>query len=132
MFRELWCAGATRRYWWSSFALLLLYTLAIFLALKVAPAAGPPLWRALSALSPLLPLLGFVHLEYQRIRATDELRQRIELEACMIALVAGIPLLTAWGLLGNAGLVRVNPLFAAPLLVATYAVAQFYAYWRYR
>ncbi|MEO5559918.1 MAG: hypothetical protein ABIO49_08790 [Dokdonella sp.] len=132
MFRELWCAGATRRYWWSSFALMLLYSLTIFLALKIAPAAGPSLWRTFSALSPLLPLGGFVYLEYQRIRATDELRQRMELEACMMALVVGILLLTAWGLLGNAGLVPVNPLLAAPLLVATYALAQFCAYWRYQ
>lgn len=132
MFKELWCAGATRRYWWTSSALMLLYALTIFLALKIAPAAGPPLWRTLSALSPLLPLGGFVYLEYQRIRATDELRQRIELEACMMALVVGIPLLTAWGLLGNAGLAPVNPLLAAPLLVVTYALAQLFACRRYR
>ena len=37
------------------------------------------------ALLPVLPVSGYVWLEYRRILATDELRQRVELEAATLA-----------------------------------------------
>jgi hypothetical protein len=132
MLGEFWFAGATRRYWALSAGLMLLYAGAIHVAVKVAPMLASPALRVSGVLLPVLPLGGFVYLEYLRIRATDELRQRMELEACMLALAAGVPVLMALGLLDNAGLVRIGLLSATPLLVAAYAAAQLWAYWRYR
>jgi hypothetical protein len=132
MFREYWLAGATPRYWWFSSALMLAYLGAIHLATNLAPLAHPPIVRAALALSPVLPVVGFVWLEYQRILGTDELRQRMELEAAMVALAIGVPVLLTLGLLDDAGLVRVPSLLATPALLLVYLLAQVWAQRRYR
>ena len=88
--------------------------------------------RAALALSPVLPVVGFVWLEYQRILGTDELRQRMELEAAMVALAIGVPVLLTLGLLDDAGLVRVPSLLATPALLLVYLLAQVWAQRRYR
>jgi hypothetical protein len=112
--------------------LMTLYTGAILLAVQHLHSLGSPLIRAAVALAPVLPVVGFVLLEFQRIRATDELRQRIELEACMISLATGVPLLLALGLLDEAGIVHVGLFMAAPIVLAIYVPAQLFAHWRYR
>jgi hypothetical protein len=112
--------------------LMTLYAGAILLAVQHLHALGSPLTRAAVALAPVLPVVGFVLLEFQRIRATDELRQRIELEACMISLATGVPLLLALGLLDEAGIVHVGLFMAAPIVLAIYVPAQLFAHWRYR
>lgn len=132
MWREYFCAGTSRRYWWRMAGLMTLYLGAIVLAVRHVHAVESPLARAAVALAPVLPVIGFVLLEFQRIRVTDELRQRIELEACMIALAIGVPLLLALGLLDQAGVVQVRMFLAAPVLLAIYVPAQVVAHWRYR
>ena len=132
MWREYLCAGTSRRYWWQMAVLMALYLAAILLAVRHVPAAGLPLMRAAMALAPVFPVVGFVLLEFRRIRSTDELRQRIELEACMIALAIGVPLLLALGLLDDAGVVHARMFLAAPILLAIYVPAQLFAHGRYR
>lgn len=132
MLGEFLCAGATRRYWTLSVMLALLFFGAMHVSLAIAPHVTALVLRVPGVLLPLLPLGGLVYLEYRRIRATDELRQRMELEACMLTLAAGVPLLLSFGLLAKASLIHVDPLLATPLLAATYVLAQLRAYWRYR
>lgn len=132
MWREYFCAGTNRRYWWRMALLMALYLGAILLSVQPVHAVASPFIRAAVALAPVLPVIGFVLLELQRIRSTDELRQRIELEACMITFAVGVPLLLAAGLLDNAGIVHVGMFLAAPLVLAIYVPAQLLVHWRYR
>lgn len=132
MLREFFCAGTTPRYWRLSALLMLLYLGSIALALVYGPHFAAPPARAAASLAPVLPVIGFVVLEFRRIRATDELRQRIELEAATSALAAGVPLLLAFGLLDDAGVVSVRMIFASPLLIGLYLLAQLWAHRRYR
>ncbi len=132
MLGEFWFAGADRRYWWLSTALMVMYLGALHIALGLAPGLQPAALRALAVLSPVVPMIGFVWLEYRRIRATDELRQRMELESGMSALAVCAPLLLALGLLDDAAVLDVDLLYATPLLVVAYLIAQLWAHWRYR
>lgn len=132
MWRELFCAGTNRRYWWLSALLMIAYVGAILFSFAFSKSVAAPLPRAAVALAPVLPVIGFVVLEFTRIRAADELRQRIELEAATSGLAVGVPLLLALGLLDKAGLVHVDLLAAPLLLIAIYVLAQVRAHWRYR
>lgn len=132
MFKELWFAGATRRYWWASALLMLAYLPTVIFAMsKVESIQSPPL-RALAALSPMPFVLGFAYIEYLRIRRTDELRQRMELEAGLIGLIVSILALTALGLLDNAGVIKLPLLFAPPFMCVAYIGAQIWAHRHYR
>src|SRR5690606_7688252 len=84
--------------------------------------------RAGLALLPVLPVAGYVWLEYRRILATDELRQRIEMEAATLALGIGVPVLLAFGLLDDAGVLEVDSLLATPLLLTVYVCAQWWVH----
>jgi hypothetical protein len=132
MLREYFCAGTTPRYWRLSALLMVLYLGTIALALVFGPGFTTPWARAAAALAPVPPVLGFVVLEFRRIRAADELRQRIELEAATTALALGIPLLLALGLLDGAGVLPVRMILASPALIGVYLLAQLRAHWRYR
>ncbi|HEY6941174.1 hypothetical protein [Dokdonella sp.] len=132
MIRDYLCAGTTPRYWRLSALLMLLYLGTIVLALVYGPRFAAPSARVAAAVAPVLPVVGFVVLEFRRIRATDELRQRIELEAATSALAAGVPLLLALGLLDGAGVMPVRMIFASPLLIGVYMLAQLWAHRRYR
>ena len=132
MFRDYFCAGTTPRYWRLTALLMVLYLGGIALAFVFGPDSTTAGARAAAALAPVPPVLGFVALEFRRIRATDELRQRIELEAATSALAFGVPLLLALGLLDGAGIVHVRMIFAAPALIGIYLVAQLWAHRRYR
>jgi hypothetical protein len=132
MLREFFCAGTTPRYWRLSALLMVLYLGSIVLALVFGPSFTTPWVRAAMALAPVPPVFGFVVLEFRRIRATDELRQRIELEAATLALAIGVPLLLALGLLDGAGVVAVRMIFASPVLIGVYMLAQLWAHRRYR
>jgi hypothetical protein len=132
MLREYFCAGTTPRYWRLSALLMTLYLGSIALALVFGPGFTTPWARAAAALAPVPPVLGFVVLEFRRIRVADELRQRIELEAATTALALGIPLLLALGLLDGAGVLPVRMILASPALIGVYLLAQLRAHWRYR
>ena len=132
MLREFWFAGANRRYWWLSAALMVAYVATLLVALEMAPMLQPAALRAIAVLLPVLPVIGFAWLEYRRIRATDELRQRMELEAGMLALAICVPLLMALGLLDDAGVLDIDLLLATPVLLTVYLVAQLWAHRRYR
>ncbi|MGN6521443.1 MAG: hypothetical protein ACTHK2_18710 [Dokdonella sp.] len=132
MFRDYFCAGTTPRYWRLTAVLMLLYLGGIAVAFRFGPGFTSPFARATAALAPVPPVLGFVLLEFRRIRATDELRQRIELEAATSALALGVPLLLALGLLDGAGVLAVRMILASPLLIGIYLLAQLWAHRRYR
>jgi hypothetical protein len=132
MFRDYFCAGTTPRYWRLTAVLMLLYLGGIAFAFRFGPGFTSSFARAAAALAPVPPVLGFVLLEFRRIRATDELRQRIELEAATSALALGVPLLLALGLLDGAGVLAVRMILASPLLIGIYLLAQLWAHRRYR
>jgi hypothetical protein len=132
MMKEFWFAGATRSYWLLSTALMAAYLATIHFALQLAPELEPVLLRAAAVLSPVFPVAGFVWLEYRRIRGTDELRQRMELEAGMLALAICVPTLLALGLLDRANLLDIDLLLATPVVLAAYVLAQLWAHRRYR
>lgn len=132
MFKELWCAGATRRYWWASALLMVAYVSAFVFATSKMQSIQSPLLRAAAALSPMPFLLAAVYLEYVRIRRTDELRQRMELEAGLLGLVVSILVVMALGLLDGAGVVKLPLLLAAPVMCGIYVVAQVWAHRHYR
>ena len=71
MLSEYWLAGTTRSYWVMSSLLMAVYVVAMLAGTHYADTFPSPL-RALAALFPLLPVVGFVWLEFRRIRATDE------------------------------------------------------------
>ncbi len=132
MLRELWYEGSTRRYWWASGLLMLVYVPACVLAISRIESIQSPLLRALAALAPMPFVLAFGWLEYRRIRRTDELRQRMELEAGMIAFGVSFLVVTVIGLLDNAGVVHMPLLQAIPLMCVIYVAAQIAAHRRYR
>lgn len=131
MHKEFWFAGANRSYWVLSTLLMLAYVLAMKFEVQLDPGT-PKALRALAALLPALLIIGFVLLEFRRIRNTDELRQRMELEAGMLTLAIAVPVLTAIGLLDNAGLIETPFLMAVPLLMGIYIAAQAWAHRRYQ
>lgn len=132
MFRELWCEGATRKYWWASAFLMLGYLPTIVFAVSKMESIQSPALRALVALSPMPFIMGLAYAEYLRIRRTDELRQRVELEAGLVGMVVSILALTALGLLDNAGVIRVSLMTAPPLMCFFYVCAQIWAHRHYR
>jgi hypothetical protein len=85
MWKDYWFAGATRSYWVLSTTLMLAYVLAMLLDVHLDSGAST-LFRVLAALLPAVLIIGFVLLEFRRVRNTDELRQRMELEAGMLTL----------------------------------------------
>lgn len=131
MLREFWFAGANRSYWVLSTILMLAYVLAMVFDVQLDPATPLPL-RVLAALLPAILIIGFVVLEFRRIRKTDELRQRMELEAGMLTLAIAVPVLTGVGLLDDAGLIDVPFLMAVPVLMGIYIAAQAWAHRRYQ
>lgn len=132
MFKELWCAGATRRYWWALAILAVTYVPTLLFALSTMKSIESPAWRALAALTPLPFLLAGVYLEYVRIRRTDELRQRMELEAGLLALVVSVVVVMALGLLDDAGVIELPLLFAPPVMCVAYVGAQVWAHRHYQ
>ncbi len=132
MFKELWCAGATRKYWWANALLLAGYVPTIAFALSKMESIHSPTLRALAALSPMPFIAGFVYIEYLRVRRTDELRQRMELLAGVIGFVVATLVLMALGLLDRVGVVHVPLVMAAPIMCGIYALAQIWAHRRYR
>ena len=131
MIGEYWFAGTTRQYWLLSSLFMAVYVLAMLVGTQYADAFPLPL-RAAAALLPVFPVSGFVWLEFRRIRATDELRQRMELEAAMLTLAIGTLTLLALGLLDEAGLLDIELLLATPVLMGIYVVAQVWAHRRYQ
>lgn len=132
MLKDFWFAGADRRYWRGSAVMTLAYAATLLVSQEFAPTLQPTALRVFAVLSPVLPLLGFTWLEYRRIRATDELRQRMELEAGMLTLAICVPLLLGIGLLDEAGLIEADVLASIALLVTVYLLAQLWAHRRYR
>ncbi|TXG80656.1 MAG: hypothetical protein E6R11_00695 [Rhodocyclaceae bacterium] len=131
MWKDFWFAGATRNYWVLSSLLMLGYVLAITLGVQL-DSGWPMSIRVLAALVPALLIIGFVVLEFRRIRNTDELRQRMELEAGMLTLAVSVPLLSAIGLLDDAGIMEVPFLMSVPALMLIYIAAQAWAHRRYQ
>ena len=131
MWKDYWFAGATRSYWVLSTTLMLAYVLAMLLDVHLDSGAST-LFRVLAALLPAVLIIGFVLLEFRRVRNTDELRQRMELEAGMLTLAVAVPVLTALGLLDDAGLLDVPLLISVPVLMGIYLTAQAWAHRRYR
>lgn len=132
MFKELWCAGATRKYWWALVLLVVAYVPTLIFAISRMKSIESPVLRALAALLPLPFLLATTYLEYMRIRRTDELRQRMELEAGLLALVASVLLVMTLGLLDGAGVIKLPLLFAAPVMCLTYIAAQIWVHRHYQ
>lgn len=132
MICEYWTAGTTRAYWWRAGLLMAAYLGAIVLATIAGPRIDSLALRAVLVLLPVIPVSGYVWLEYRRILATDELRQRVELEAATLAFAIGIPVLLAFGLLADAGILEVHALLATPLLLTVYVCAQWWAHRPYR
>ena len=128
MICEYWLAGTTRAYWWRTALLMTAYVGTIVLGGLAGPRIDSLLLRSALVLLPVLPVSGYVWLEYRRILATDELRQRVELGAATLALGMGIPVLLAFGLLDDADILQVDALLATPLLLTVYIGAQWWAH----
>lgn len=132
MICEYWFAGTTRTYWWRTALLMAAYVGTIVLGGLVGKRIDSLLLRAALVLLPVVPVAGYVWLEYRRILATDELRQRVELEAATLALGIGVPVLLAFGLLDDAGVLEFDALLATPLLLTVYVVAQWWVHRPYQ
>jgi hypothetical protein len=132
MVSEYWFAGTTRAYWWWTALLMGAYLGTIVLGALYGRSIDSLQMRAAFVLLPVLPVSGYVWLEYRRILATDELRQRVELEAATLALAIGVPVLLAFGLLDDADVLEMDALLSTPLLLAVYLCAQWWAHRRYQ
>lgn len=132
MICEYWMAGTTPAYWRKTALLMAAYVATIVLGGLAGPRVDSLLLRAALALLPVLPVSGYVWLEYRRILATDELRQRVELEAATLALGVGVPVLLAFGLLDDAGVLELDALLATPLLLTVYVCAQWWVHRRWQ
>ncbi|TAH42690.1 MAG: hypothetical protein EYC71_10870 [Gammaproteobacteria bacterium] len=131
MWKDYWCAGTSRSYWLLSGALGVAYVLAMMLEVQLDASTPTPL-RVLAAVFPALLILGLAAVEFRRIRNTDELRQRMELEAGMLALAIGVPVLTAIGLLNEAELTGIPFIMGVPILLLIYIAAQVWTHRRYQ
>jgi hypothetical protein len=132
MVSEYWFAGTTRTYWWWTALLMGAYVGTIVLGALYGRNIDSLGMRAAFVLLPVLPVSGYVWLEYRRILATDELRQRVELEAATLALAIGVPVLLAFGLLDDADILEMDALLSTPLLLTVYICAQWWAHRRYQ
>ena len=124
--------GANRRYWRDILVAVVLYAGAIFASLTAVGRVSEPWLRLVLALLPLPPAVWIGVIEFRRVLRTDELKQRIELEAATVTLVATLGVFFVLGLLENAGLIRVDAIFIAPGMCGIYLAAQLWAHRRYR
>lgn len=132
MVSDYWFAGTTRAYWWWTALLMAAYVGTIVLGALYGRSIDSLVLRSAFVLLPVLPVSGYVWLEYRRILATDELRQRVELEAATLALAIGVPVLLTFGLLDDADILEVGALLSTPLLLTVYICAQWWAHRRYQ
>ena len=132
MVSDYWFAGTTRAYWLWTTLLMVSYVGTVVLGALYGKSIDSLPARAAFVLLPVLPVSGYVWLEYRRILATDELRQRVELEAATLALAIGVPVLLAFGLLDDSDILEVDALLSTPLLLTVYICAQWWAHRRYQ
>jgi hypothetical protein len=112
---------------------LLVALVGAYAVLEAIPLSLP--LRLLVAAAPLAAFGYFIATEVRTIRSTDELQQRIQLEALALAYPAAIMLIYALGLLERVGVLV--PGFSSlrdvwPLAILPYFVGIVLAYRRYR
>jgi Na+/proline symporter len=83
----------------------------------------------------LLPMLGVLGVVYAIVHYTvamDEFKRRITVDAAATAAVAGGVITMGLGFLENAGVPRVNMIYAFPIIIAAWGFALLFFWRRYR
>lgn len=106
--------------------------LVIFVEIFVDHAAVSPVWRAVLAVLPVLPIAFAVRAFVRYLRGTDELQRQIQLESLAIAFGGSALAAQAYGLLEYAGLPHLNPIWLYALMITLWGVASTFTSRRYR
>ena len=91
---------------------------------------GP--WATIVSLIPMLPALFVVIVVMRQLRASDELQQRIQLEALSLAF-AGTALITfSYGFLENVGYPKLSMFYVWPLMASLWIIGGLLSSRRFR
>lgn len=109
-----------------------IYSVLIVTCLSVLKQVTPIWGKVLLALLPVVPIAMALREILLMVRSLDELEQRVQAEAVVVAAVAVCMITFAWGLIEKAGLPRMPVVLVLPLFCAIYGVATWRASCRYR
>jgi len=89
-------------------------------------------WTTPVSLAPMLPALGVAIAVMRQLRASDELQQRVQLEALSLAF-AGTALITfSYGFLENVGYPKLSMFFVWPLMAGLWIIGGILSNRRFR
>jgi len=90
------------------------------------------IWATVVSLAPILPALGVAIAVMRQLRASDELQQRVQLEALSLAF-AGTALITfSYGFLENVGYPKLSMFFVWPLMAVLWIIGGILSNRRFR
>jgi hypothetical protein len=110
----------------------LLIVLSLFLMIRVNKLDLNPPQQYLVALIPLIPSAIFAYAVARAIASLDELQRRIQLEAIAIGFGGTMVFVTAYGMLGQAGVVQANWGFVTLVMAGFWALGKIWTLWKYR
>ncbi|MEO8470500.1 MAG: hypothetical protein ABI573_12655 [Chloroflexota bacterium] len=104
---------------------LLTYVLLLLGSLAILSGGGVTgvVPRALVALLPVPAAVGVVALSVDQFRANDELQQRIQLNALVVAFLGTLVTTFSWGFLEGVGVERLSGFVVFGMLVVLYVAA---------
>ncbi|MGE7371255.1 hypothetical protein ACQKKX_19645 [Neorhizobium sp. NPDC001467] len=108
--------------------------MAVLIASILLVAAGTVtgIWATVVSLLPMLPALGVAVAVMRQLRASDELQQRIQLEALSLAF-AGTALMTfSYGFLENVGFPKLSMFYVWPLMAVLWIIGGIVSNRRFR
>lgn len=126
--------AAHRRYVREFFPAMAAYVVLLFVSLSLLKHVQAVPLKVLIALLPILPIVFVVRAMVRFVMASDELEQRLQLEAiCIASLSVGL-LSFAAAFLRSAGLLPVENamMLVLPALFAAYGIASWWVHRRYR
>lgn len=123
-----------RRYLREFFPAMAAYVITVMTIWPLVTHVHSPIGKALIALLPVLPVIFVVRAMLRFILASDELQQRMQLEAISIASLTVGLLSFAAAFLQNAGIfqLRSGLMWVLPALFAVYGIAMLWIRRRYR
>lgn len=121
-----------KRYTFEVIALMVTYTILLFLSIWVLQKIATSPWRIPVAVLPAVPLLFVVWSAIRFIRKMDELQKTIHLEAVTFSFLVTTVVTLTYGFLENAGLPHVSVLYVPIFMCVLWGVGAGIASWKYR
>ena len=111
---------------------MLVYAGVLFSAILLIKGHPDAWWRFPIAVAPVVPVSFGITAVMRRMRAMDELQQRIQLEALAFSFMVTAVLTMTYGFLQIVGFPSLNWTWVFPLMVGLWGIGQWVAGRRYR